>query len=36
SSHVVADESSLADDLPDVKPHQHLRCHQAIPQSFLE
>lgn len=35
-SHVVPDDAALADDLPDVKPHQHLCGHQAIPQCILK
>ncbi|KFQ69859.1 hypothetical protein N335_11305, partial [Phaethon lepturus] len=34
-SDVVPNQATLAYDLPDVKPHQHLRSHQTIPQCFL-
>ncbi|KFP59587.1 hypothetical protein N322_08925, partial [Cariama cristata] len=36
SSDVVPDQVALAYDLPNVKPHQHLRGHQTIPQRFLK
>ncbi|KFV89804.1 hypothetical protein N326_00312, partial [Eurypyga helias] len=35
-SDVVPDQAALADDLPDVEPHQHLRGHQPVPQRFLK
>ncbi|KFU98954.1 hypothetical protein N339_07585, partial [Pterocles gutturalis] len=36
SSDIVTDQATLADDLPDVKPHQHFRGHQTVPQRFLK
>ncbi|KFW66765.1 hypothetical protein AS28_06749, partial [Pygoscelis adeliae] len=36
SSDVVPDQAALAYDLPDIKPHQHLRGHQTVPQRFLK
>ncbi|KFP85949.1 hypothetical protein N311_07644, partial [Apaloderma vittatum] len=36
SSDVVPDEAALTDDLPNVKPHQHLCGHQTIPHRLLE
>ncbi|KFZ55971.1 hypothetical protein N321_08125, partial [Antrostomus carolinensis] len=35
-SDVVPDQAALADDLPNVKPHQHLRGHQTVPQGLLK
>ncbi|KFV08714.1 hypothetical protein N340_07232, partial [Tauraco erythrolophus] len=35
-SDVVPDQAALAYDLPDVKPHQHLRGHQTVPQRLLK
>ncbi|KFQ60536.1 hypothetical protein N334_08400, partial [Pelecanus crispus] len=36
SSDIVPDQTTLAYDLPDVKPHQHLCGHQTVPQRFLK
>ncbi|KFQ02350.1 hypothetical protein N329_00663, partial [Haliaeetus albicilla] len=36
SSDIVPDQAALAYDLPNVKPHQHLRGHQTVPQRFLK
>ncbi|KFZ68815.1 hypothetical protein N338_10675, partial [Podiceps cristatus] len=33
-SDIVPDQATLAYDLPDVKPHQHLCGHQTVPQRF--
>ncbi|KFP27432.1 hypothetical protein N325_00065, partial [Colius striatus] len=35
-SDIVTNQAALADDFPDVKPHQHLRGHQTIPHCFLK
>lgn len=35
SLNIIANDATLAYDLADIKPHQHLGGHQTIQQSFL-